>query len=585
MRGTAPRWFAACLPALAALALFWPAAGYEFLDYDDPLLLTANPLVQRPCPANLARLVSAPAFGDYQPLPLLTYALEWSLVGPTPAAFHLTNVALHALSALLVGLLFAPHLGGRRARAAALLFALHPLAVEPVCWVASRKDTLMLPLLLAAALCHRRAASEPGRGLAWGGLGLLLGALALLSKTAAVVLPLLLLLERAAARGRLAPLPRELPWLALHAVLAAVAVSLKLLALREVGFAGPEPPPGGWPARAHLVAHTVGAYLAHGLAPVGLHLNYDPQRASPALAWLGALAGLLCGVALLRGPGRRAGVWLGALWAAAGVLPGAQLVLFPFWAADRYAYVALPGLAAALAGLLLPAARASAPRAGWAFLGVLALCAALSALQARLWRDSAALWSGTLRRDPDNRVAPLGVARVSLRRGELELARRQLEEVRARQPDNPRVPVLLAQLALVRGDPAEAERLLRDLSPADRALELGSLLLAQGRREEAEQVASEGLRAGQTSPALLHLVGRLALETGRVEEAASGLERAVASEPARAEAWLLLARARALQGDARGARHALRRGEEVGAGGAPLDEARATVAALDSAGR
>ena len=170
------------IPPLAAVLLFLPTLSYGFLAYDDPLLVTGNRLIQSVEARHLLRLFSGPLAGDYQPLPHVTYALEWALVGARPALFHATNVALHALAAGLCLPAFAPWVGRRRALAAGVLLAVHPLAVEPVAWIASRKDVLALPLVLGA-LWAWRGGTRARAG------SLVLGTLALLAKSSAVVLP------------------------------------------------------------------------------------------------------------------------------------------------------------------------------------------------------------------------------------------------------------------------------------------------------------------------------------------------------------------------------------------------------------
>src|SRR5512138_544942 len=118
-------------------AVFWPTLGNEFIDLDDAARITENPQLEHLSLETVRWAFSVEAQRLYvqQPLTWLSFALDHAVFGPDPAGFHAVNLALHALTAVLVLLLLwrlTAALGP--SVAAAALFALHPLTVEPVAW-------------------------------------------------------------------------------------------------------------------------------------------------------------------------------------------------------------------------------------------------------------------------------------------------------------------------------------------------------------------------------------------------------------------------------------------------------------------
>lgn len=556
-----PRWVE-LLPLVAAGVLFARTLGFEFLDYDDPMMVSQNPLVQQPSWEGVWRIVSAPLLGDYQPLYLLTFMVEWQLGGGAAWLFHGTNAALHGVTAVLVGRLLTPAIGARRAVLAAVLFAVHPLAVEPVAWIASRKDVLMLPLLLGSVLCYRRGVA--GERLRWGWLAgaLALECLAMLSKSAAVVLPALVLWDRVlvnpSGRLRLPPRREWPPLLALGAG-ALLGVWLKLYALAHVGAAA-SLPPEGIAGRIEAVVLSLGAFLEHLLWPVALHLAYDPGELNGlerAVAWAAVALGPLA-LALVASK-RRDLVYCAGWWVIA-LLPSAQLLTYQIWVADRYAYAALAGGAGLVVAAVL-GGKGGATNRRVALAVVVGAACFLSGRQLQRWRDSQTLWTTTVARHPRNRVAVPNLARILAQRGRANEARALLERARRDQPDNYRLGWQLGSILLAAGETAAAEAVLREEPPNAVFVRV---LRAQGRSEEARRALDRALEARPKAHALRALRGAWALERGQPAEARADLEVAVRSDPTRPRTWVDLAKARARGGDAAGAAEALAWARRVG---------------------
>ncbi len=135
----------AALLALVTIALYWPATGYDFVNYDDPDFVTANPHVQSGLSWEGVRW----AFGNTQqavywaPVTWLSHMLVCQVFGLHPWGHHLVNVLLHATNTALLFLLLRRITGATwRCLVVAALFGLHPLRVESVAWVTERKDVL-----------------------------------------------------------------------------------------------------------------------------------------------------------------------------------------------------------------------------------------------------------------------------------------------------------------------------------------------------------------------------------------------------------------------------------------------------------
>lgn len=179
-------WMAAFLAAIT-VAAYLPVLRDGFV-FDDKTLIVENPLVR--AHDGLGRAWFTTQAPDYYPLTWSVWWLEWRLWGNHPLGYHAVNVGLHAASVVLMWIIL------RRLKIpgawwAALLFAVHPVNVATVAWISEQKSTLSMLFSLAAALFYVQF-DEDGRAL-WYGLSLAAFLLALLSKTAVVMLPVVLL--------------------------------------------------------------------------------------------------------------------------------------------------------------------------------------------------------------------------------------------------------------------------------------------------------------------------------------------------------------------------------------------------------
>ena len=175
-------------------AVFLPSLGGSFVNWDDYDLVLGNGLVTAKPFSNFPHLFTTHLNGRYYPLALLTYQIEHYFFGFDPIIFHLTNLFLHltnvALLFYLLSLLSVPFF---IAGLTALLFGIHPLQVESVAWIASRKDVLFALFYLAAIIFYFQSKTAPKPKNAYiFSIGLFV--LSLFSKSSAATLPAILLL-------------------------------------------------------------------------------------------------------------------------------------------------------------------------------------------------------------------------------------------------------------------------------------------------------------------------------------------------------------------------------------------------------
>ncbi len=190
------------LPAVLAITflVFFPSLQNKFVNLDDTQYVLENPVIKAINAENLKTIFSEQFVGNYQPLTMFSYMLDYKFFALNPFGYHLVNLLLHLLNTLLVFLivqkLIPPPLGrgwGWAAFLTALLFGIHPLHVESVVWIAERKDVLYGFFFLWGLYVYISTPSlkeeKSSLSLARVGVILLLFLFALLSKAQAVVLP------------------------------------------------------------------------------------------------------------------------------------------------------------------------------------------------------------------------------------------------------------------------------------------------------------------------------------------------------------------------------------------------------------
>lgn len=184
------------LPIVLAVTfiVFLPALQNKFVNLDDTQYVVENPVIKDFNSENLKIIFSEQFVGNYQPITMLSYMIEYTFFGMNPFGYHLMNLIFHLFGTLFVFLIIKKLSGNTLiAFITSLLFGIHPLHVESVAWIAERKDVLYGFFFLWALYLYVSAPSLKGENKSLSpfraGAILLLFLLALLSKAQAVVLP------------------------------------------------------------------------------------------------------------------------------------------------------------------------------------------------------------------------------------------------------------------------------------------------------------------------------------------------------------------------------------------------------------
>jgi tetratricopeptide (TPR) repeat protein len=542
---------------VAILALtayvYWPVSGYDFVSVDDSVYVTENPFLR----GGLTWTAVSGAFTStyahfWHPLTLLSLMLDGALFGKAPGGFHVTNLLLHLGSTILLFLALVRMTGaaGRSAFVAAV-FALHPLHVESVAWIAERKDVLSTFFWMLTMWAWSGYARHGRRSAYW--VAFASFALGLMAKPMLVTLPVTLLLfdvwpfararagDAGAERGWFGevrvwlPLLREkIPFFVL-----AVASGVAALFAQGAAVASIEAIPVGARGVNALVAS--GTYLVKMVWPVGLTVFY-PMPSSPPV-WA-ALASLVVSVAITvatwRLRERAPYLAVGWAWYLVTLLPVSGIVQVGVHAmADRYTYVPLLGpFVMAAWGVTALAGPERARRwmvSGAATVSVLALAVA-SRAQVTTWQDSAALWQHALAVTSDNYYAQHGMGSLLREQGRAGDAVPFLREsIRL----NPRFPdshnnLGMALEALGQTDEALAEyveALRIDPAMAFAHNNLGSVLLKTGRADEAAAQFTEALRQSPDLAGVHDNLGQARAARGRFADARTEYVEALRLQP------------------------------------------------------
>jgi hypothetical protein len=172
---------------------FLPSINNDFTNWDDDAYVTDNPDIKGFTAGNIAKVFSSTYVSNYQPVTMLTYMIEHSFFKLNPSVYHTTNMILHIINAFLIFVLFrAISRHHVTALLVGLLFAIHPMRVESVAWIAERKDVLYAFFFLLSLLFYVKYMNKNKRGFYW--LCAISLLLSLLSKPMAVSQPFVLLL-------------------------------------------------------------------------------------------------------------------------------------------------------------------------------------------------------------------------------------------------------------------------------------------------------------------------------------------------------------------------------------------------------
>lgn len=557
----AVRKFAPASIVLLTIFVFAPVLGFDFVNFDDPVYVLDNPIIADGLTwSGVKHAFTMIQAGYWIPVTWLSHMADVELFGFAPGLHHLVNVVLHVLTTLLLyGLVV--RMTGAHARAAfvAAVFAIHPLRVESVAWVAERKDILSTMFWMLAVFAYAEYAAKPARRRYLTVVGLFV--VGLLAKPMVLTLPIVLLLldvwplRRLPVRGAdwfpsppanadLAINPRyvlleKIPLLVLSILAAGVTIWAQ-----HVGGAvkGLDLFPLSQRIANALVSYV--AYLGMLVWPVNLAVFY-PNVPVPIWQVAAAVAVLvvITWVAVRTLP-RYPYLAVGWFWYVVTLLPVIGIIQAGLQSrADRFLYVPHIGLSLAVAWGVSDLLRGTRIRAALPAIAGLVIFVLASAAQVYVltWQNSETMWRRALAVTTDNYMAHHNLGVVLAGHGQDEPARAELKQALRIWPGFAEAHNTMGNLqARAKDDDAaiahyrEALRLAPYFSAAHN--NLGLALMRRGATSDAQTHFQEALRLAPYAAASHHNLGRALFAQGRLADAESEYREAIRLRPRYAEA-------------------------------------------------
>jgi protein O-mannosyl-transferase len=568
----------------ATAIVFGRTVHHDFINYDDPDYVCHNEHVNKGLTCDgVSWAMTAAYAGNWHPLTWLSHILDCEFYGLRAGGHHLTSALLHAVTAVLLFLVLWKMTADLWPSAfVAAVFAVHPLHVESVAWVAERKDVLsglFFVLTLAAYLSYVRHRFSLVRYLAV----VALFGLGLMTKPMLVTLPFVLLLldywplRRMAADAGERPtedgsegdaLARACAPVSLKRVGRLVVEKIPLILLTVVscvvtpwaqGTAVAELADLPLSSRLGNTPVSYVSYLGMSFWPINMAPYYPhPEVGLPAWEPLAALAVLLVITAVVLVRCRKNPCLpVGWFWYLGMLVPVIGLVQVGTQAmADRYMYLPQIGLSIAVTWGALAVVRSWRHRtavcwvAASAAIAVLVVC---GARQASYWRDSETLWRHALACTQRNKLAHFCLGISLAEQGRLQEAAEQYEQAVAIAPDYLDAQTNLGAVLTGLGRTSDAvKHFEKAVAIAPDSMEircnLGSALVVAGRRDEAIEYYREALKISPDSVAIRLNLGSALLGGRQLNAAMSEFQRVLKLQPDSAKAHSGCAEVLAKQG-------------------------------------
>jgi tetratricopeptide (TPR) repeat protein len=601
---------------LAAITLlaYWPVQNHEFINFDDDLYITGNHRVK--AGLTLDGLIWAFDFNErsyWHPLAWLSHMLDVELFGLNPAGHHLTNLWIHLANSLLLFWIFY-RTTGRLYRSAfiAALFAVHPLNVDSVAWVAERKNLLSTFFWMLSLLFYVRYVESPSINRYI--LIIVVFAMGLMVKPMLVTLPFVLLLldywplkrvgfnhrhenDPATPAGEgilerqsnvLKLVMEKIPLL----LLSGVSIWLSILSSQKLDMVvGTDVAPMTIRIANALVSYL--NYLAKMIWPHNMAIFYPFPKDLPLwqIAGSGVLLLAVTALFLLRS-NHKPYLATGWLWYLGTLVPVIGIVQAGVWPsmADRWVYIPMIGIAMIIAWAVPEMTskwRHKIPALAVLVISVLACCVVLVRIQLHYWENSRVLFQHALAVTQENGIAHNNLGSALLWEGETTAALHHFKAALKLSPKSPKIHNNIGQALMKLGhvneavdrylesmqlNPLEAEthnslavalieqgrvsesilhlqKALR-LEPnyADAYVNLGAVYRRQGQPKRAVKCYVEAIRLRPDLPEAYNNLGVLLLQEGKLKAASSYFRKALDKKPDYAEARHNLEKVRTAQG-------------------------------------
>ncbi len=462
-------WVLSLLLVAATVALYYPVQGHPFVNYDDSVYVTANLHVQGGLDWDTVQWAFTTfEAANWHPVTWISHALDCQLFQLNPAGPHDVNLLLHVVNVLLLFwvLYRATGFAGRSFMVAAL-FALHPINVQTVAWVAERKNLLSMLFFLLALGAYRWYVREPRDGRF--AIVALLFVLGLMAKPQVITLPCVLLLwdywplrrmfasaADASPSAELATIPpKSFSWLVLEKLplfaIAAAGSSITMYAQRTGGARN-------WAPRFLRLENAIvsyARYIGKALWPSRLALFYPYPDSFKAWTVLAALVLLMVVTAFVILQRRRRYLVVGWLWFAGTLVPMIGLIHVGGQAmADRYAYLPLIGLFIMICWGVADWSEQRRISPAWlATVSVVLLLAltVVARVQLDYWADNVRLWSHTLQVTGPNFIAENSIGVALERQGKIDDAVAHFRAAARINPNDPSSNLNLAEYDRLHG--------------------------------------------------------------------------------------------------------------------------------------
>lgn len=536
------------------LLIYIPAITAGFI-WDDDKFLTENPLIK--ASNGLYRFWFTTEAPDYFPLTSTSLWIEWRLWGMNASGYHVVNIFLHIVSSLLTWLVL-ERLKIPGAWLAALIFAVHPVNVESVAWITERKNTLPMVFYMLSILLYLQFESSEDKRFYKLSLGIFL--LALLAKTSAVMLPVVLLMCAWWQRGQISrkDIFRSIPFFALSGILSFVTIWFQYnRAIRTDIVRGDD-----FLSRLTVAGKSVWFYLYKAIVPYPLSFVYP--------RWETGVSGidsyfpllLLAGLMLLfcyyrKGWGRPFLFGLGYFVVTLFPVLGFFDIYFMKFSlvADHWQYFSIISIIALTVGLISRVAEQDRFRRPAIALAVIAVCLLCfkTWTQAQIYKDQESLWEDTLKKNPTSKLALNNMGVIRKQQGKYEEAARHFSAVLETNSDNSEAHYNMGVVLEAQGKSEEAVRHYSEAlrtRPNDVEIHtiLGEIRKQQGKLDEAVKHYSQVLRIKPSDIPTLMTLGMLLGQLGKTAEAVTQFSEALKLNPDNAVAHFNTGLALAQQG-------------------------------------
>jgi len=462
------------LLGIAVLVIYGQVIGHELLLYDDKQYVYQNPMVQGGIsPQSIYWAFSTFYASNWHPVTWLSHMLDQEIFGSNAGAQHLMNVLLHSLNSILLFTVLRKMTGSTwRSFAVGLLFAIHPVHVESVAWLAERKDVLSLFFGLLTIWSYIRFTEKPAVTTYVPVVAFF--ALGLMAKPVLVTLPFILLLLD------YWPLNRHLKWTPASSVARQedstrwtqlFVEKIPLLALSLASCIVTIYAQSKWGSLVSIDAHGPVTRIANALVsylaylqklfwPVDLAVIYPyPEFSGYVLAIAAFLLLTAATLLVCWKASRYPYVFVGWFWFLGSLIPMIGIIQVGYQSmADRYAYLPFIGLYILLAWFCAELFKQNKKVLIALCLVWTVLLMSLTFQQVGYWKDNSSLFEHAIKVTDRNYVAYQHLAQVRLEEDKLDAAQNFISEALVINPNDPKSHATLGNIYTRRGDLVQAVR-------------------------------------------------------------------------------------------------------------------------------